>query len=97
VTTDPAGKARNATACWLQNCGSDPDDELHAMIKGSAMTCVPLSRFRRIWQRSSGAKRRNASLIAVLDRPGRGVKNAARSTLTPAVEDAVNWAKDRLS
>ena len=36
------------------------------------------------------------SLAGVLDRPGRGVKNAARSTLTPAVEDAVAWARQKL-
>ncbi len=66
------------------------------MIKGSAMTYVPLSRLRRNLATIIGNSG-DPSLAAVLDRPGRGVKNAARSTLTPAVEDAVAWAKDRLS
>ena len=36
------------------------------------------------------------ALTAVLDRPGRGVRNAAHSAHTPVVEDAVAWAKGRL-
>jgi hypothetical protein len=36
------------------------------------------------------------SHVAVLDQPGRGVKNAARAALTPAVKDAVAWAKQQL-
>jgi hypothetical protein len=32
----------------------------------------------------------------VLDRPGGGVRNAARSTTSPVVQDAVHWAKERL-
>ena len=66
------------------------------MIKGSAMTYVPLSRLRRNLATIIGNSG-DAIVGAVLDRPGHGVKNAARSTLTPAVEDAVAWAKDRLS
>ena len=31
-----------------------------------------------------------------LDQPGRGIKNAAHSAHTPAVEDAVAWARERL-
>ena len=47
ITTDPAWQGpqrdgRSAAALWEQS-----DDELHAMIKGSAMTYVPLSRLRR--------------------------------------------------
>jgi Na+/H+ antiporter NhaA len=58
------------------------DDELHAMIKGSAMTYVPLSRIRRNLATIIG-NRGDASAAAVLDRPGRGIKNAARSAQTP--------------
>ena len=65
------------------------------MIKGSAMTYVPLSRLRRNLATVIGNSG-DASLAGVLDRPGRGVKNAARSTLTPAVEDAVAWARQKL-
>ncbi len=65
------------------------------MIKGSAMTYVPLSRLRRNLATVIGNSG-DASLASVLDRPGRGVKNAARSTLTPAVQDSVEWARQKL-
>jgi epoxyqueuosine reductase len=95
VTTDPVwhGAMRNglpAAELWLQS-----DDELHARIKGSAMTFVPLSRLRRnlaVIIGNSG----DAAMAAALDRPGRGIKNAARSTQTPAVRDAVEWARQKL-
>jgi len=95
VTQDPAwqGPPRNgrpASALWQAS-----DDELHAMIKGSAMTYVPLSRLRRNLATIIGNSG-DPSLAAVLDRPGRGIKNAARSTQTPAVQDAVEWAKHSL-
>ena len=95
VSKDPVWQGvprdgRSASALWEQS-----DDELHAMIKDSAMTYVPLSRLRRNLATIIGnAGDRSAS--AVLDRPGRGVKNAARSTRTPAVEETVAWAKQRL-
>ncbi|MBM3809565.1 MAG: tRNA epoxyqueuosine(34) reductase QueG [Acidimicrobiia bacterium] len=96
VTADPAwhGPLRHglsAAGLWERS-----DDELHEVIKGSAMTYVPLSRLRRnlaVIIGNSG----NASLAGVLDRPGRGRKNAARSTLTPAVQDAVAWARQQLA
>ena len=95
VTADPVwqGPARNglpAKHLWERS-----DDELHAMIKGSAMTYVPLSRLRRnlaVIIGNSGDR----DAVAALDRPGRGVRNAARSTQTPAVEDAVAWARRRV-
>ena len=62
----------------------------------SAMTYVPLSRLRRNLAVAIGNSG-NRELAPVLDRPGHAVKNAARSTLTPAVEDAVTWARRRLS
>ena len=60
------------------------------------MTFVPLSRFRRnlaVVIGNSGDR----DLAAVLDRPGHGVKNAAKSAQTPAVVDAVAWARRQLS
>jgi epoxyqueuosine reductase len=96
MTTDPvwhgpSRHGRSAAELWQQS-----DDELHAMIKGSAITYVPLSRLRRNLATIIGNSG-DASLAPALDRPGRGVKNAARSTLTPAVENAVAWARQRLS
>ena len=95
VTADPAwhGPQRHglsASQLWQQS-----DDELHAIIKGSAMTYVPLSRLRRNLATIIGNSH-DAALAPVLDRPGKGVKNAARSTLTPAVQDAIEWARRRL-
>ena len=72
------------------------DDEIHDRIKGSAITFVPLSRLRRnlaIVIGNSG----NPDLVDVLDRPGHGKKNAARSVLTPAVQNAVERARERLT
>jgi epoxyqueuosine reductase len=96
VTRDPVwhGPQRDghsAAALWEKS-----DDELHAMIKGSAITYVPLSRLRRNLATIIG-NGGNPTDVAVLDRPGRGVKNAARAALTPAAQDAVAWAKQRLT
>lgn len=96
VTTDPVWHGpqrhgRSASELWQQS-----DDELHVTIKGSAMTYVPLSRLRRNLATIIGNSG-DPSLVAALDRPGRGVKNAARSTQTPAVTDAISWARGRLS
>jgi hypothetical protein len=59
------------------------------------MTFVPLSRFRRNLAVIIGNSR-NADLLPALDRPGHGVRNAAKSALTPAVQDAVAWARQQL-
>jgi epoxyqueuosine reductase len=96
--------AHSADAVW-QDRGRDgarasvlwqrTDDDLHQFVKGSAMTHLSLSGFRRnlaIVIGNSG----DASLVATLDRPGRGVRNAARSAQTPLVQDAVAWARQRL-
>ena len=95
LTSDPAwnGPIRDglsAAHLWQQS-----DDEIHDRINGSAITFVPLSRVRRnlaIVIGNSGDR----ELAGALDRPGNGVKNAARSTLTPAVQDAIAWARTRL-
>ena len=96
VTVDPAWQGPQRHGMRASDLWERSDDELHAMIKDSAMTYVPLSRLRRNLATIIGNSG-DAPLGAVLDRPGHGVKNAARSTLTPAVEDAVSWAKQRLS
>jgi epoxyqueuosine reductase len=95
VSADPAwqGPPRDglsASALWQQS-----DDELHRMVAGSAMTYVPLWRLRRNLA-TVIANSGDPSLLPALDRPGRGVKNAARSTLMPAVEEAVTWARKEL-
>ena len=95
VTNDPVWQGaprdgQSASALWEKS-----DDELHAMIKGSAMTYVPLSRLRRNLATIIGNSA-DRSQVSRLDRPGRGVKNAARAALTPAVEDAVAWAKHQI-
>ena len=64
------------------------------MIKGSAMTYLPLSRLRRNLATVIG-NTGDPALSEALDRPGRGVRNAARSTQSPVVEDAVVWARRR--
>ena len=95
VSTDPVwqGPARDgrlASELWQES-----DDELHAMIRGSAMTYVPLSRLRRNLATVIGNSG-DASLAVTLDRPGRGVKNAARSALTPVAQNAVAWSRQKL-
>jgi epoxyqueuosine reductase len=95
VSRDPAwqGPPRDglaASTLWQRS-----DFDLHQLVKGSAMTYVPLSRLRRNLA-TVIANSGDASLAGVLDRPGDGVKNAARSTLTPVVEQTVAWAKRRL-
>ena len=71
------------------------DFDLHTLIKGSAMTYLPLSRLRRNIATVIG-NIGNPALADVLERPGGGVRNAARSTMSPLVADAVAWAKDQL-
>jgi epoxyqueuosine reductase len=96
VSTDPVWQAPRRDGLSASTLWQMSDDELHRIVQGSAMTYIPLSRLRRnlaIVIGNSG----DPALAATLDRPGRGVKNAARSTLTPAVEDAVAWAKGRLA
>ena len=72
------------------------DFDLHQLVKGSAMTYLPLSRFRRNLATVIGNSG-EPELSAALDRPSGGARNAARSVTTPVVEDAVAWARRRLS
>ena len=59
------------------------------------MTYQLLSGFRRNLATVIGNSG-DPALAAALDQPGRGIKNAAHSAHTPAVEDAVAWARARL-
>jgi epoxyqueuosine reductase len=96
ITTDPAWQGPIRDGLPAAELWEHTDDELHDRIKGSAMTFVPLSRFRRnlaVIIGNSG----DAGLLPSLDRAGHGVRNAAKSAATPAVQDAVAWARQRLS
>lgn len=72
------------------------DQQLHGFVKGSAMTYLPLSRLRRnlaVVIGNSG----DETAAAALDRPGRGVRNAALSAETDLVKEHVAWAKSAAS
>jgi len=71
------------------------DQELHGFVRGSAMMHTALSRLRRNLALVIGNSG-DPSLASVLDRPGRGVPNAAHSAATPVVREAVAWARLRL-
>ena len=79
-----------AGALWQRS-----DSELHQWVRGSAMTHLSLSGLRRNLALVIGNSG-DPGLANTLDRPGGGVKNAAHSAQTPAVVDAVQWAKRRL-
>jgi epoxyqueuosine reductase len=87
---DRGREGARASTLWTRT-----DDELHQFVKGSAMTHLSLSGLRRNLALIIGNSD-DPSLAAVLDRPGRGVTNAAHSARTPLVEDAVAWAKAQL-
>lgn len=80
----------SAAALWQQT-----DNELHQFVAGSAMTHLTLSGLRRNLATVIGNSG-DSSLAAALDQPGRGIRNAAHSAHTPAVEDAVAWAREQL-
>ena len=95
TTTDPIWHAPQRDGLPAAELWQKSDQELHALVKGSAMTYLPLSRLRRNLATVIGNSGRS-ELADVLDRPGGGVRNAARSTMSPVVRDAVNWAKEKL-
>jgi epoxyqueuosine reductase len=95
VTRDPVWSGVQRDGLSAAELWEKSDDELHAMVKHSAITYVPLSRLRRNLATIIG-NTGDRSLVESLDRPGRGVKNAARSARTPAVEDTVTWARQKL-
>jgi epoxyqueuosine reductase len=96
VTTDGVWRApvprdgASAAELWQRS-----DQQLHAFVRGSAMMHVALSRLRRNQALVIGNSGEPA-LAEVLDRPGRGVANAAHSADAPVVREAVAWAKARL-
>ncbi len=96
TTDDPAWHAPQRDGLSAADLWQKSDFDLHTLIKGSAMTYLPLSRLRRNLATVIG-NTGDAELATVLDRPGGGVRNAARSTMSPVVQDAVAWAKERLS
>lgn len=95
ITADPAWTATPRDGASAAELWQRTDRELHQFVKGSAMTHLPLSGFRRNLATVIGNSG-DPALAVVLDRPGHGVKNAAHSANTPAVLDAVAWAKRRL-
>lgn len=95
ITADPAWTATPRDGASAPELWQRTDRELHQFVKGSAMTHLPLSGFRRNLATVIGNSG-DPALAEVLDRPGHGVKNAAHSANTPAVADAVAWAKGRL-
>ena len=95
ISSDPVWQGPQRDSLSAADLWQRSDFDLHTLIKGSAMTYLPLSRLRRnlaVVIGNAGEQR----LADVLDRPGGGVRNAARSTLAPVVQDAVQWAKSRL-
>ncbi len=96
VKDDPAWRAPLRDGLSAAELWQRSDFDLHQLVKGSAMTYQPLSRLRRNLATviaNSGA----ADGAEVLDRPGAGLRNAARSAETPVVQEAVAWAKRELT
>lgn len=97
VTADPAWQPRTerdgalASELWQRT-----DQDLHGLVRGSAMRHTSLARLRRTLATIIG-NAGDPALAPVLDRPGHGVKNAAPSAGAPVVVEAVAWARDRLS
>ena len=96
ASDDPAWQGPQRDGLSASDLWQRSDQELHELVKGSAMTYVPLSRLRRNLAIVIG-NTGDASLAEVLKRPGRCVRNAARSAQTPLVEDAVAWARQQLT
>jgi epoxyqueuosine reductase len=95
ITPDPVWQATPRDGAPAADLWQRTDDELHQFVKGSAMTHLSLSGLRRNLATVIGNSG-DASLAPVLERPGRGVRNAAHSAHTAVVVDAVAWAKKRL-
>lgn len=97
ATLDPVWQPRHgrdrphAAELWKRD-----DAGLHSFVRGSAMTRVTASRLRRnlaVVLGNSG----DPELADELDRPGRGVANAAHSANTPMVREHVEWARGVLA
>jgi epoxyqueuosine reductase len=96
TTDDPVWQAPQRDGLSAADLWRRSDFALHQLVKGSAMTYLPLSRFRRNLATVIG-NTGDPELSGVLDRPGDGTRNAARTTETAVVADAVAWAQRRLS
>lgn len=96
TTQDPAWQPRERDGARASELWQRTDQELHGYVRGSAMTHTSLARLRRNLALVIGNSG-DRSLAPVLDRPGRGVRNAAHSANTTVVEDAVSWAKAALT
>lgn len=95
VTGDPAWRGQVRDGARAAELWQRSDDELHTFVRGSAMTHTSLARLRRNLAIVIG-NAGDPAMAEVLDRPGRGVRNAAHSASTPLVRDAVTWARARL-
>ena len=95
VSADPSWQAPQRDGLSASELWQRSDFDLHQLIKGSAMTYLPVSRLRRNLATVIG-NTGNRELAGVLDQPGAGRKNAARSSATPVVEDAIAWARSQL-
>ena len=95
TSDDPAWHGPQRDGLSAADLWQKSDFDLHMLIKGSAMTYLPLSRLRRNLAAVIGNSQ-DLALADVLDRPGGGKRNAARSALTGVVEEMVSWAKARL-
>ena len=95
TTSDPAWQGPQRDGLSVAELWHRSDFDLHTLIKGSAMTYVPVSRLRRNLATVIG-NTADPRLVNALDRPGGGVRNSARSTSSTVVTDAVRWAKAQL-
>ena len=96
VSTDPAWRGPRRDGLSAAELWQRSDFELHQMVKGSAMTYIPISQLRRnlaIVMANTG----DATLADALEHPGGGLRNAARSTMAPVVQEAVAWARKTLA
>ena len=97
ATLDPAWQPRSEQiASDPSRLWSLPDNELHGMVRGSAMTRTSLSRLRRNLAVVI-ANSADPNAVEVLDRPGHGRRRAAMSAETPLVREHVEWAKTKLA
>jgi epoxyqueuosine reductase len=96
TTEDLAWQPRARDGARASELWQRTDQELHGYVRGSAMTHTSLARLRRNLALVIGNSG-DGSLASALDRPGRGVRNAAHSANTTVVQDAVRWAKAALA
>jgi epoxyqueuosine reductase len=96
VSRNPAWQPRPRDRARAAELWQRTDQELHGLVRGSAMMHTSLARLRRNLAIIIG-NAGDPEVAAALDRPGHGVRNAAHSADTPVVRDAVAWAKARLS